>query len=72
MARQRFGERCDALQVSHAVLREALRVARDGDGLKAGQMHNTGTATEIYWVTPGDELVAEFAGLGTVALQVIE
>lgn len=46
--------------------------SRDGDGLKAGQMHNTGTATEIYWVTPGDELVAEFAGLGTVALQVTE
>ena len=46
--------------------------SRDGDGLKAGQMHNTGTATEIYWITPGDELVAEFAGLGTVALQVIE
>ncbi len=46
--------------------------SRDGDGLKAGQMHNTGTATDIYWVTPGDEIVAQFEGLGNVSLQVME
>lgn len=35
-----------------------------GDGLKAGQIHNTGTATSIYWAQPGDEARADFGPLG--------
>jgi 2-keto-4-pentenoate hydratase len=42
--------------------------ARAGVGLRAGDIHNTGTATEIYWVTAGDEARAEFEGLGSVSL----
>lgn len=44
--------------------------SRDGDGLKAGDIHNTGTATDIYWVDPGDEVVARFDGLGSVRLKI--
>lgn len=44
--------------------------ARDGEGLKAGDLHNTGTATEIYWVNPGDEAVVDFEGLGRVELKI--
>ncbi len=44
--------------------------SRDGDGLRAGDIHNTGTATEIYWVEPGDEVVVCFAGLGSVHLRI--
>lgn len=44
--------------------------SRNGDGLRAGDIHNTGTATDIYWVTPGDEVVARFEGLGLVRLKV--
>lgn len=45
--------------------------ARDGDGLKAGDIHNTGTATNVYWVSPGQEVRAEFHGLGSVALSIV-
>lgn len=45
--------------------------ARDGEGLRAGQFHNTGTATEIIWVKPGDVAQAEFAGLGVVDLEIL-
>lgn len=44
--------------------------SRDGDGLRAGHIHNTGTATDIYWIDPGDEIVARFDGLGSVRLTV--
>mgnify|MGYP001821293654 CR=1 FL=1 len=44
--------------------------SRDGDGLKAGDIHNTGTATDICWIEPGDSVVADFAGLGSVHLKV--
>jgi len=40
-----------------------------GDGLRAGDIHNTGTATAIYWIEPGDEVVANFNGLGSVRIQ---
>lgn len=43
--------------------------SRDGDGLRAGQIHNTGTATDICWMSPGDSAVARFAGLGEVGLE---
>jgi 2-keto-4-pentenoate hydratase len=39
-----------------------------GEGLKAGHIHNTGTATDICWITPGDEALAEFGSLGEVRL----
>ena len=44
--------------------------ARTGDGLRAGDIHNTGTATEIYWVTADDNARAEFEGLGGVRLSI--
>ena len=44
--------------------------SRDGEGLKAGDIHNTGTATDIYWANPGDTLVASFKGLGDVSLDI--
>lgn len=46
--------------------------ARDGEGLKAGDIHNTGTATDIYWIEPGDSVVARFEGLGSVRLTIAE
>ena len=42
---------------------------RAGEGLRAGEIHNTGTATEIYWVTAGDAH-AEFERLGSVRLSI--
>lgn len=44
--------------------------SRDGDGLRAGDIHNTGTATDIYWIEPGDDVVASFEGLGSVRLRI--
>jgi 2-keto-4-pentenoate hydratase len=38
--------------------------AKRGEGLKAGHIHNTGTATSIYWARPGDEARADFGPLG--------
>lgn len=43
--------------------------ARDGDGLKAGHVHNTGTATSLYWSRPSDSFEADFGPLGTVRLK---
>ncbi len=43
--------------------------SRDGEGLKAHDIHNTGTATDIIWIEPGDEAVARFEGLGEVRLR---
>jgi len=42
--------------------------SRDGGGLKAGDIHNTGTTTDIVWIKPGDSATAAFEGLGTVRL----
>lgn len=42
--------------------------ARDGDGLQAGHVHNTGTATGLYWAKPGEDVEADFGPLGTVKL----
>ena len=44
--------------------------SRDGDGLRRGDVHNTGTATDLYWIEPGDEAVARFDGLGDVGLTI--
>ena len=42
--------------------------SRAGGGLSAGDIHNTGTATAICWVAPGDDAVADFGDLGQVRL----
>ena len=44
--------------------------ARAGEGPRAGDIHNSGTATEIYWMTAGDDARAEFEGLGSVRLSI--
>ena len=44
--------------------------ARDGDGLASGQIHNTGTATDILWVKAGDQATAIFSDLGAVSLAI--
>jgi 2-keto-4-pentenoate hydratase len=41
-----------------------------GDGLKAGHIHNTGTATSIMPAGRGDRVVADFGPLGAAELQV--
>jgi len=38
-----------------------------GYGLRAGHVYNTGTATDIMWLQPGEQAVATFHGLGLVA-----
>jgi 2-keto-4-pentenoate hydratase len=43
-------------------------LSRDGRGVRQGHIHNTGTATDIYWAKPGDHAQARFAGLGEVTL----
>ena len=45
--------------------------AGHGSGLKAGQIHNTGTTTPIYWVGPGDQAVADFGPLGRAELTIL-
>ena len=44
--------------------------SRDGGGLKASDVRNTGAATDIYRVNPGDRIVASFKGLGDVSLDI--
>ena len=41
---------------------------RDGDGLRAGDLHNTGTATDIAPFAAGSVAVADFGPLGRVEL----
>ncbi|MEZ5924596.1 MAG: fumarylacetoacetate hydrolase family protein [Hyphomicrobiaceae bacterium] len=45
--------------------------AKAGDGLKAGHIHNTGTATAIMPLTPGDHVVADFGPIGRVSLKIV-
>lgn len=44
--------------------------SRDGDGLRAGHIHNTGTATDIYPVEGAVKLVADFGGIGAAELEI--
>lgn len=44
--------------------------SRHGDGLHAGQIHNTGSSTSMYFASPGDVAVADFGPLGTVSLEI--
>lgn len=46
-------------------------LARERDGLEAGHICNTGTATDIYRVEGPVKLEADFGPLGSVGLQVI-
>jgi 2-keto-4-pentenoate hydratase len=46
-------------------------LSRDGHGMRAGELSNTGTATEIFWTEPGDSIRAEFVGLGVVDLELV-
>ena len=42
-----------------------------GDGLQAGHIHNTGTATSILPVAPGDTVVADFGPIGQAILTLV-
>jgi 2-keto-4-pentenoate hydratase len=44
-------------------------LTRDGKQVTAGHVHNTGTATDIYWASPGDIARADYGPLGAVELE---
>lgn len=44
--------------------------SRDGEGLKQGHIHNTGTVTDIIRVNAGDEAIATFSEIGSVVLTI--
>ncbi len=44
--------------------------SRGGGGLKGGDLHNTGTATGLYWVKRGDSIIADFGLAGRVELAI--
>lgn len=46
-------------------------LTRDGKTLRAGDIHNTGTATDIYWASAGDRAVASFGEIGSVELTLV-
>ncbi len=46
----------------------ANRRSREGRGMKAGQVVNTGTTAGIFFAEPGGEAVADFGPLGRVSL----
>ena len=46
-------------------------VTRDGKTVRAGEVNNTGTATDIYWAEPGDHAVASFGAVGSVELKLV-
>ncbi len=58
---------------SSDLLRAMTWLANDcraaGIGLRAGQLHNTGSCTAMYVAEPGDLAEARFAGLGEVRIR---
>src|SRR6202022_379702 len=44
----------------------AHHLAADGKGLRAGEIVLTGSLVKTVWLNPGDEVMMELAGLGTV------
>ena len=42
----------------------------EGISMKAGFLNNTGTSTNLYAVSPGDNITADFGSLGTVHLKI--
>ena len=53
----------------HAFVWLVNDLTRDGITVKAGQIHNTGTATDIYWAKPGDRVEARYGESGIVSLE---
>jgi 2-keto-4-pentenoate hydratase len=51
----------------HALAWLANHLASEGRGLQAGQMVLTGSLVKTVWLKPGDRVVMELDGLGTVA-----
>jgi 2-keto-4-pentenoate hydratase len=51
----------------HALAWLANHLASKGRGLQAGQIVLTGSLVKTVWLTPGDRVVMELDGLGTVA-----
>ena len=47
----------------------ANRRSREGGGLRAGEVVNTGTTTGIHFAAPGGEAVADFGPLGRVVIR---
>ncbi len=46
-------------------------VTRAGHTVRAGEICNTGTATDIYWTRPGEHAVARFGPIGHVDLRIV-
>ena len=44
-------------------------ITRDGKTISPGHIHNTGTATDIYWAKSGDLAIADFETLGKVEVR---
>ena len=55
----------------HAFVWLVNALTRDGITVKAGQVHNTGTATDIYWAKTGDRVEARYGDSGIVRLELI-
>jgi 2-oxo-3-hexenedioate decarboxylase/2-keto-4-pentenoate hydratase len=51
----------------HALAWLANHLASKGRGLQAGQIVLTGSLVKTVWLKPGDRVVMELDGLGTVA-----
>ncbi len=46
-------------------------ITRDGKTVRAGDVNNTGTATDIYWASVGDRARASFGDVGSVELTLV-
>lgn len=46
----------------------ANMLARQGSGLKAGDLVSTGTCVDVYYAKPGDVICADFGAMGAVEL----
>jgi 2-keto-4-pentenoate hydratase len=51
----------------HALAWLANHLAADGNALRAGEIVLTGSLVKTIWLKPGDSVVMELAGLGTVS-----
>ena len=55
----------------HAFVWLVNALTRDGITVKAGQVHNTGTATDIYWAKAEDRVEARYGTSGAVSLELV-
>jgi len=46
-------------------------ITRDGKTVRAGDINNTGTTTDIYWASVGDLAKASFGDVGSVELELL-